>query len=126
MIDAPVIYGLTDTSGQIVYVGQTTRGNLRLQAHQRRFSDVSDIVTLQNEFVDETTNEAEQRWIRELTADGLPLRNIVHNSAGKEIKKRLTIDIRESLHRRVKIGCVTRGVEMADVVRELLEKEFPE
>jgi hypothetical protein len=26
MIDAPVIYGLTDTSGQIVYVGQTTRG----------------------------------------------------------------------------------------------------
>jgi predicted DNA binding CopG/RHH family protein len=87
---------------------------------------VSDIVTLQNEFVDETTNEAEQRWIRKLTADGLPLRNIVHNSAGKEIKKRLTIDIRESLHRRVKIGCVTRGVEMADVVRELLEKEFPE
>ena len=44
----------------------------------------------------------------------------------EESQKRLTIDISESLHRRVKIGCASRGLEMAEVMRELLEKEFPE
>jgi predicted DNA binding CopG/RHH family protein len=44
----------------------------------------------------------------------------------EEPKKRFTFDVPESLHRRVKIGCAARGVEMAEVVRQLLEKEFPE
>ena len=126
MIDAPVIYGLTDDSGQIVYVGQTTRWNLRLQDHQRRFSDVSDIVALQEEFAYETTDEAEQRWIKKLASDGLPLRNVVHNREQKEPTKRFTFDVPVSLHRRIKIACVDRGVEMADVMREFLNKEFPE
>jgi hypothetical protein len=39
--------------------------------------------------------------------------------------KRLTIDVPEELHRRIKIGCAQRGVKMADVIRELLEKYFP-
>lgn len=39
--------------------------------------------------------------------------------------KRLTIDLPESLHRRVKVGCAERGEKMADVIRKLLEKEFP-
>jgi hypothetical protein len=45
------------------------------------------------------------------------------NTAG-EGTKRLTIDLPESLHRRVKIGCAQRGEKMADVIRALLEKEF--
>ncbi len=39
--------------------------------------------------------------------------------------KRLTIDVPESLHQRVKSQCALKGEKMADVVRELLEKEFP-
>jgi predicted DNA binding CopG/RHH family protein len=39
--------------------------------------------------------------------------------------KRLTIDISPSLHRRVKTGCAARGIEMADFLRQFLEKEFP-
>ena len=39
--------------------------------------------------------------------------------------KRFTIDVPESLHKRVKIGCAQRGLKMADVLREMLEREFP-
>lgn len=38
--------------------------------------------------------------------------------------KRLTIDIPVELHRRVKSQCATRGMKMADVVRDLLDREF--
>jgi acyl carrier protein phosphodiesterase len=39
--------------------------------------------------------------------------------------KRLTIDIPLSLHQRVKSRCALQGEKMADVVRGLLEKQFP-
>ena len=42
-----------------------------------------------------------------------------------EPMKRFTIDVPASLHTRVKIGCAQRGLKMADVLREMLEKEFP-
>ncbi len=42
-----------------------------------------------------------------------------------ELMKRFTIDVPASLHTRVKIGCAQRGLKMADVLREMLEKEFP-
>lgn len=38
--------------------------------------------------------------------------------------KRLTIDVSDELHRRIKAGCALRGSKMADEVRELLEKHF--
>ena len=38
--------------------------------------------------------------------------------------KRLTIDIPLELHRRVKRECADRGIKMADIVRDLLAKEF--
>ncbi len=41
-----------------------------------------------------------------------------------EKTKRLTIDIPLSLHQRVKSQCALKGDKMADVVRELLEKQF--
>lgn len=40
--------------------------------------------------------------------------------------KRLTVDVPETLHRRIKIQCAQHGVNMADVVRELLEQRFPQ
>ena len=42
-----------------------------------------------------------------------------------EPMKRLTIDVPVSLHARVKAGCAIRGVKMADVMREFLDREFP-
>ena len=39
--------------------------------------------------------------------------------------KRLTIDIPESLHTRVKSQCARRGAKMADEIRRLLETHFP-
>jgi hypothetical protein len=43
-----------------------------------------------------------------------------------EPTKRLTVDIPLSLHRRMKIASATRDALMADVVRDILIKEFPD
>lgn len=40
--------------------------------------------------------------------------------------KRLTIDIPKSLHARVKSACAENEESIADVVRKLLEKKFPD
>lgn len=42
-----------------------------------------------------------------------------------EVKKRFTIDVTEDLHKRIKAQCAMRGDKMADVIRDLLELEFP-
>jgi predicted DNA binding CopG/RHH family protein len=42
-----------------------------------------------------------------------------------ERMKRFTIDVPESLHRRIKAECALRGVKMADYLRQKLEKLFP-
>ena len=39
--------------------------------------------------------------------------------------KRLTFDIPDALHRRIKSQCAVKGVKMADELRELLERHFP-
>ena len=42
-----------------------------------------------------------------------------------EKMKRFTIDVPESLHRRIKIQCAEQGLKMADEIRMLLDKHFP-
>ena len=42
-----------------------------------------------------------------------------------EVMKRFTIDVTEGLHKRIKAQCALRGVKMADVIRDMLEREFP-
>lgn len=42
-----------------------------------------------------------------------------------EPMKRFTIDVSEGLHRRIKAACAGRGEKMADVLRDILEREFP-
>ena len=42
-----------------------------------------------------------------------------------EIKmKRLTLDVSEELHRKIKSACANRGTKMADEIRALLETHF--
>ena len=42
-----------------------------------------------------------------------------------EPTKRITIDVPESLHRRVKVGCAMDGTSVAAEVRAFLEERFP-
>ena len=47
-------------------------------------------------------------------------------AAPRERMKRLTIDVPLGLHSRIKSQCALRGVIMADEIRALLERHFPE
>lgn len=47
------------------------------------------------------------------------------STAKVEEMKRLTFDVPESLHRRIKSQCAVKGVKMTDELRALLEKHFP-
>lgn len=42
-----------------------------------------------------------------------------------EPMKRLTIDVPETLHTRIKLDCVANKQKMADAIRELLERHWP-
>ena len=57
---------------------------------------------------------AAERWIRGETAP-----------SGKSVK-RLTIDVDEELHRRLRILAATEGRTMAEVVRALLDDACPD
>jgi hypothetical protein len=39
--------------------------------------------------------------------------------------KRLNIDVAADLHTRLKLECTKRGLKIADVLRDVLEREFP-
>ena len=39
--------------------------------------------------------------------------------------KRFTIDVPADLHRRIKTHCAIEGIQMADLLREILETRFP-
>ena len=45
---------------------------------------------------------------------------------GSESVKRFTFEVPLSLHKRIKMTCAAQDRQMADVLRELLEKHFPE
>ena len=40
--------------------------------------------------------------------------------------KRFTIDVPVELHRRVRAACARRGLKTSSVLRDLLEREFPD
>jgi hypothetical protein len=44
--------------------------------------------------------------------------------APAQLMKRFTIDVPLDLHSRIKVACATRGLKMADVIRDLLERDF--
>ena len=43
-----------------------------------------------------------------------------------EPTKRFTIDVPVCLHRRIKAVCAQRGLNTSSVLRDLLEREFPD
>jgi hypothetical protein len=47
------------------------------------------------------------------------------DSPKPERTKRLTIDVSIGLHKRIKSQCALRDEQMTDVIRDLLEKQFP-
>lgn len=46
------------------------------------------------------------------------------DSADKEATKRLTLDIPESLHRRIKTSCASRGTKIVQEVTALLDAHY--
>lgn len=46
------------------------------------------------------------------------------NKEAPQKMKRLTIDVPQDLHARIKVSCALKGMKMADKIRELLEREF--
>ncbi|MFM7319329.1 MAG: hypothetical protein ACKO85_16770 [Isosphaeraceae bacterium] len=53
-----------------------------------------------------------ESWVKDRSAEETPM-------------KRLTIDIPLVLHQQVKSQCALKGLNMADVLREMLEASFP-
>lgn len=39
--------------------------------------------------------------------------------------KRLTVDIPEDLHRRIKVDCAGKGTQISDAIRDILINEYP-
>lgn len=77
-----------------------------------------------DQFVSGTSTQPETPRA-ELTTSSEGAHQVVKDVA-PEREKRLTIDIPESLHKRVKAGCASQGITIADVVRRFLERKFPE
>ena len=44
----------------------------------------------------------------------------------QEPTKRICVDLPQSLHTRVKIGCVKESVSITQILRDYLEKKFPD
>jgi hypothetical protein len=59
-------------------------------------------------------------WVRNAPASEQP-----SAPATQQATKRFTIDVPLDLHSRIKVECAGRGLKMADVLRELLKREFP-
>ncbi|QOT75396.1 chromosome partitioning protein ParB [Cupriavidus basilensis] len=63
-------------------------------------------------------NPHAEAWIRQGSADDL--------QKGDLYTARLTLDITPSMRSRIKVSAFTQGVTVADLLRALLEREFPE
>lgn len=61
--------------------------------------------------------ETSEEWV---SAGKDPVR-----TTAMEPMKRLTLDIPETLHRRIKAGAATRGKKIVEEIREILEREYP-
>jgi hypothetical protein len=80
------------------------------------------------------STEAIDKWMEGKAADGAgdptPPPVVEKVASAEKVSapkmKRLTIDIPDSLHRRVKSRCGQDGLRMADVIRDLLDQRFPE
>jgi len=51
---------------------------------------------------------------------------VEQRATGSGATKRFTIDVPLEMHRRIKMACALRGENMAEMMRALLNREFPE
>ncbi len=58
-------------------------------------------------------------WVRQADAPETPAKASIYTA-------RLTIDVTPALRGRIKVVAFRRGVTAADMLRELLEREYPE
>ncbi|CAJ0797053.1 chromosome partitioning protein ParB [Ralstonia holmesii] len=63
-------------------------------------------------------NAHAEAWVRQGDADDL--------QKGDLYTARLTLDITPALRARIKVSAFTQGVTVAELLRGLLEREFPE
>ena len=63
-------------------------------------------------------NPHAEAWIRQGDGDAL--------NKGDTYTARLTLDITPAMRSRIKVSAFTQGVTVADLLRSLLEGEFPE
>lgn len=63
-------------------------------------------------------------WVKEQSPTPSP--QAIPENAPQERTKRLTVDVPEPLHRRIKLDSFNRGLLMADVVRQLLTEKYPD
>ena len=60
-----------------------------------------------------------ESWIK------APVRHARQGQAGEAFTARLTIDVTADMRGRIKIAAFQRGQTVADMLRELFEREFP-
>lgn len=58
-------------------------------------------------------------WVRQAEAPEIPAKASIYTA-------RLTIDVTPALRGRIKVVAFRRGITAADMLRELLEREYPE
>lgn len=58
-------------------------------------------------------------WVRQADAPEIPAKASIYTA-------RLTIDVTPTLRGRIKVVAFRRGITAADMLRELLEREYPE
>ncbi|MEN2470710.1 MULTISPECIES: chromosome partitioning protein ParB [Burkholderia] len=63
-------------------------------------------------------NPQAEAWVRQGDADDL--------QKGDLYTARLTLDVTPAMRARIKVSAFTRGVTVAELLRALLEREFPE
>ncbi|AOE83769.1 hypothetical protein [Pseudomonas sp. TCU-HL1] len=51
---------------------------------------------------------------------------VVDHGKAERYSARLTLDVTPALHTRIKLATFDRGVTMAEMLREVLERQFPE
>ena len=82
-------------------------------------------VTFNKPRMAEMDTSSVDRWVGEPAAVPV-VPDLVPADPVKPVEmKRFTIDVEVGLHTRIKSQCALRGKKMADLIRELLEREFP-
>ena len=63
-------------------------------------------------------NPHAEAWVRQGDADGIQKSDLY--------TARLTLDVTPAMRARIKVSAFTQGVTVAELLRDLLEREFPD